>query len=106
MAVPRALRCLIVANLYMEEVERRALSSFKRNNTEPIGSDMWTKPGLKIKTQEVEAFTKHLNSRLQQQVYKGKHEREHLEKDGGPDIETYWKPTYTDQYVIFNSHHP
>ena len=53
--------CPIVANFYMEEVESRALNSFKG-----ITSSHWFRyvdnTWIKIKTQEVEAFTEHLNS--------------------------------------------
>ena len=50
----------IVANLYIEEVESKALSSYK--GTTP---SHWFRyvddTRVKIKTQEVEAFTQHIN---------------------------------------------
>ena len=51
----------IVANLYMEEVQSKALSSYKGtapNDWFKYGNDTW----VNIKTQKVEAFTEHINS--------------------------------------------
>lgn len=110
MAILWAPQCLLLWPIYIEEVESRTLSSFKE-----IRPSHWygymDVTWVKIKTKEVEAFTKHLNS-----VDNIKFTREnmkenrllfldcamHLEKDGRLN-EVYWKTTHTDQYLLFNS---
>lgn len=47
----------IVADLYMEEVESRALNSFRGT-----GSDMWMIHGSKSKKEELQTLTEHINS--------------------------------------------
>ena len=104
-----------VANLYMEEVEKKALTSFK--GTAPSHwfryvNDTW----VKIQTHEVEAFTNHINTVDRNIKFTREDVKDnvlafldcavHLETDGSLCIEVYRKPTHTDQYLQFDSHHP
>ena len=67
-------------------------------------------------SQEVEAFRKHLNSVDSNIKFTKEDMKENrlpflecaiqIEKDRGLNIEVYWKPAHTDQYLLFNSHHP
>ncbi|CAF94542.1 unnamed protein product [Tetraodon nigroviridis] len=105
----------IVANLYMEEVEKRALSSF--TGAAPSRwfryvDDTW----VKIQTKEVEKFTTHLNQtdtfvKFTREDVKGNSLafldcEIRIEEDRNLSIEIYRKPTHTDQYLLFDSHHP
>ncbi|XP_023255234.1 uncharacterized protein LOC111649770 [Seriola lalandi dorsalis] len=105
----------IVANLYMEMVERKALNSFK--GTPPSHwfryvDDTW----VKIKTQDPQAFTQHINSvdkniNFTREDVKDNHLPfldcdVHLAEDRSLHIGVYRKPTHTDQYLLFDSHHP
>ena len=104
----------IVANLYMEEVESRALITFT-----------WTAPShwfryvddtwVKIRAREVEAFPEHIDA-----VDNNKFTREHVSVDSLPfldcaayteeerslNIGVYRKPSQTYQYLLFDSLHP
>ena len=93
----------------MEEVESRALSSFK--GTTPSHwfrylDETW----VKIKTQEVEAFTEHLISVDSNIKFTREDMKENrllcLKKDRRLNIEVYQKHYHTDQHLLFNSHHP
>ncbi|XP_047457867.1 uncharacterized protein LOC125018165, partial [Mugil cephalus] len=105
----------IVANLYMEEVETRALDTFAGptpTHWYRYVDDTW----VKIKTKEVESFTKHINT-VDSNI---KFTREDIsgaclafldclvrvEEDRSLNIEVYRKPTHTDQHLLFDSHHP
>ncbi|XP_040922260.1 uncharacterized protein LOC121200823, partial [Toxotes jaculatrix] len=105
----------IVANLYMEMVEQKALNSFK--GTPPSHwfryvDDTW----VKIKTQDLQAFTEHINSvdkniKFTREDVKDNHLPfldcdVHLAEDRSLYIGVYRKPTHTDQYLLFDSHHP
>ncbi|KAM7378702.1 hypothetical protein PAMP_004307 [Pampus punctatissimus] len=105
----------IVANLYMEEVERRALNSFKGATPSHwfrYVDDTW----VKIKTQEVQAFTEHINSVDRNIKFTREDVKDnslpfldcdvHIGKDRSLHIGVYRKPTHTDQYLLFDSHHP
>ena len=71
---------------------------------------------VKTRAQEVEAFTEHLKSVDSNIKLRKEDVKEnkllfldcaiHLEKDVGLNNEVYWKPTHTDQYLPFKSHHP
>ena len=103
----------IVANLHIEEVESRALGSFKGIMTHGFRNVDDT--SVNIKTQEVEIFTEHLDSVDCNIKFTRKDMKEnrlplldcdiHLEKDIGLSIEVYRKPTHTDQYLLFNLQH-
>ncbi|XP_049914604.1 uncharacterized protein LOC126398968 [Epinephelus moara] len=105
----------IVANLYMEDVEYRALNSFK--GTTPSHwfryvDDTW----VKIKTQEMQAFTQHIDSVDRNIKFTREDVKDnglpfldcdvHITEDKGLHIGVYRKPTHTDQYLLFDSHHP
>ena len=105
----------IGANLDMEEVESRTLSSFR--GTTPSHwfryvDGIW----VKIRIQEGKAFMEHLNSVDSEIKFTREDMNEnklpflnsviHLEKDGRLNIEVYRKPVHTDQYLLFHSHHP
>ena len=96
----------IVANLYTEEVERKALITF--TGTAPSHwfryvDNTW----VKIRTWEMEAFTE---SNIK---FTWKDVREdsllflncvvHTEEDRSLNIRVYRKPTHTDWYLLFNS---
>ena len=105
----------IVANLYMEKMELKALASYK--GTTPSHwfryvDDTW----VKIKTHEVIPFTDHINSVDNNIKFTREDTKENrlpfldcavkVEQDGSLNIEVYRKPTHTDQYLMFDSHHP
>ncbi|TWW81402.1 hypothetical protein D4764_01G0012170 [Takifugu flavidus] len=102
----------IVANLYMEKVESQALTSF--TGTAPSHwfryvDDTW----VKIQTQELEAFSDHLNKtdehvKFTQEDVKGNSLAfldcaVKITEDRSLTIEVYRKPTHTDQYLQFDS---
>ena len=97
----------IVANLYRDEVEHRTLSSF--SGTDPSHCFRYVDDTrVKIQTRELEAFSAHLN-KTRKDVKEnslaivncaGK-----MEEDRNVSIEVYRKPTHTDQYLRFDSHH-
>lgn len=105
----------IVANLYVEEEECKALNSFKGtapNHWLRYVNDTW----VKIKTQEVRAFTEHINSvdinmKFTREDVKDSHLPfldcdVQVREDRSLRIGVYRKPIHTDQYLLFDSHHP
>ncbi|XP_060756578.1 uncharacterized protein LOC132867614 [Neoarius graeffei] len=105
----------IVANLYMEEVEHKALTTFSGvapSHWFRYVDDTW----VKIKTHEVEAFSKHINAvdiniNFTREDVSGNNLAfldcdVHNRQDRSLSIEVYRKPPHTDQYLLFNSHHP
>ena len=105
----------IVSNLFMEELERRALSSFSatvRSHWFRYVDDTW----VKIQRRESEAFSAHLNKTDKYVKLTHKDIKENslafldcavkMEEDRNLSIEVYRKPTHTDQYLGFDSHHP
>ncbi|XP_060756573.1 uncharacterized protein LOC132867607, partial [Neoarius graeffei] len=105
----------IVANLYMEEVEHIALTTFAGvapSHWFRYVDDTW----VKIKIQEVEAFSKHINAvdsniNFTREDVSGNNLAfldcdVHIRQDRSLSIEVYRKPTHTDQYLLFDSHHP
>lgn len=99
----------------MEMLECKALNSFK--GTAPSHwfryvVDTW----VKIKTQEVQAFTEHNNSvdkniKFTKEDVKDNHLPfldcdVHFSKGRNLHIGVYRKPTHRDQYLLFDSHHP
>ncbi|XP_060756880.1 uncharacterized protein LOC132867932 [Neoarius graeffei] len=105
----------IVANLYMEEVEHIALTTFAGvapSHWFRYVDDTW----VKIKIQEVEAFSKHINA-VDSNINFTREEVSgnnlafldcdvHIRQDRSLSIEVYRKPPHTDQYLLFDSHHP
>ncbi|KAM4589401.1 uncharacterized protein V3H82_003528 isoform 2-T2 [Fundulus diaphanus] len=105
----------IVANLYMEEMEKRALGTFR--GTPPSHWFRYVDDTfVKIQLKEVEAFTRHINSVDNNIKFTREDANDNklpfldclvnVEGDGNLNIEVYRKPTHTDQYLLFDSHHP
>ncbi len=104
----------IVANVFMEDFEQRAISS------SPVQPAFWGRyvddTLVIINTADIDTFTAHIN-----QVHpsiKFTIEREDQgtlpmldvlttrKEDGSLDFSVYRKPTHTDQYLAFDSNHP
>ncbi|XP_044151431.1 uncharacterized protein LOC122939429 [Bufo gargarizans] len=104
----------IVANLYIEEVERKALTTFKgitQSHWFRYVDDTW----VKIHKQELQAFTDHINS-VDHNINFTREDMQNnklafldclitVEEGRKLGIEVYRKPTHTDQYLLFDSHH-
>ncbi|KAI8519621.1 hypothetical protein Bbelb_028780 [Branchiostoma belcheri] len=105
----------IVVNLYMEKFENKALSTF--NDTPPANwfryvDDTW----CRLKKRVAPDFFDHINQ-IDDNI-KFTQEPSHdnmlpfldtktiVEEDGNLRFEVYRKPTHTDQYLAFDSHHP
>ncbi|KAI8516405.1 hypothetical protein Bbelb_049860 [Branchiostoma belcheri] len=105
----------IVVNLYMEKFENKALSTF--NDTPPANwfryvDDTW----CRLKKRVAADFFDHINQ-IDDNI-KFTQEPSHdnmlpfldtktiVEEDGNLCFEVYRKPTHTDQYLAFDSHHP
>lgn len=105
----------IVANLYMEKVETKALSSFRGTTPSQMFryvDNTW----VKIKSQEIEAFTEHINSVDKKIKFTREDTKENklpflhcavrIEDHGELNTEDHRKPMHTDQEQLFESHHP
>ncbi|KAI8493248.1 hypothetical protein Bbelb_292520 [Branchiostoma belcheri] len=105
----------IVVNLYMEKFENKALSTF--NDTPPANwfryvDDTW----CRLKKRVAADFFDHINQ-IDDNI-KFTQEPSHdnmlpfldtntiVEEDDNLRFEVYRKPTHTDQYLAFDSHHP
>ncbi|XP_072016889.1 uncharacterized protein [Amphiura filiformis] len=105
----------IVANLYMERFERLALQSY--NGTPPTHWFRYVDDTLvKLKKSEQAPFFEHINAvdeniRFTQE---GLHDNKlpfldclvTVENNGSLNTTVYRKSTHTDQYLLFDSHHP
>ena len=103
----------IVANLYMEHFESRAL------DTAPTPPAMWYRyvddTMTKIHEYAVRSFSEHLNSIDQHIQFTSEEEKNdtipfldtclHVNQDGSTKVTVYRKPTHTDQYLNFHSNH-
>ena len=79
------------------------------------GLDLWT-TRVKIKTQEVQAFTEHIFSTDSNIKFTREDVRNnrlafldcaaHIDEDRSLHIGVYRKPTHRDQCLLFDSHHP
>jgi hypothetical protein len=103
----------IVANLFMEDFEEKALASF-HSPPRYWGRYMDDTMTL-LKEADIEDFSNHLNQ--QHPAIKFTREVEEngtiamldtriIRTDEGLHFTTYRKPTHTDQYLQFDSHHP
>ncbi len=105
----------IVVNLYMENFEQKAISSYP--GTPPLNwfryvDDTWNR----IKKAESKKFFDHINSidpnikfteeGLEDNKLAFLDTQVHLKSDGSLDLTVYRKKTHTDQYLLFDSHHP
>ncbi|CAH1266878.1 TRPC5 [Branchiostoma lanceolatum] len=105
----------IVVNLYMEKFENKALSTFK--DTPPANwfryvDDTW----CRLKKRVADDFFEHINQIDDNIKFTQESSQDNMlpfldtktiiEKDGRLQFEVYRKPTHTDQYLAFDSHHP
>ncbi|CAH1240098.1 NOTCH2 [Branchiostoma lanceolatum] len=105
----------IVVNLYMEKFENKALSTF--NGPPPANwfryvDDTW----CRLKKRVADDFFDHINQvddnikftqeSCQNNMLPFLDTKTIIEKDGNLQFEVYRKPTHTDQYLAFDSHHP
>ena len=103
----------VVANLYMEQFESRAL------DTAPTPPTMWYRyvdeTMAKIHENAIDSFSEHLNSIDQHIQFTSEQEKDgripfldtcvSINQDGSTKISVYRKPTHTDQYLNFQSNH-
>ena len=105
---------VVVADLVMEDVESRALTSF------PYPPRFWTRyvddTCCALRTDSVDNFHRHLNSIEPSIQFTVEAESEgqlafldvliSRNLDGSMDTTVYRKPTHTNKYLDFSSHHP
>ena len=104
---------MIIANIFMEEVEQKAIQSF------PYDIKVWKRyvddTFVVIKEEHVEALHKHLNEQFQGVAFTLERETAGVlpfldvevrrREDGGVSTTVFRKGTHTDKYLDFNSHH-
>ena len=106
----------LVANCYMEQFEKVAISTAPH----PPPPSLWLRymddTFTVLHEYYVEEFTEHINSIDPHIKFTIEPEKDsklpflglctHILDDGSTKITIYWKPTQTDQYLSFKSHHP
>ncbi|XP_072025293.1 uncharacterized protein [Amphiura filiformis] len=104
----------IIANLYMEWFENKALTS----TADP--PRIWLRyvddTFVVINKEKVQQFTDHINSQNEHIKFTNDPEKDgqlpfldtlvKRQTDGTVKVSIYRKPTHTDQYLAFDSHHP
>ena len=104
----------IIANLFMEDFEKRALTSAR---VPPKRWDRYVDDTFCImKRILVDEFTQHINSQNQHIKFTVERESNGMlpmldakimrREDGSLKVSVYRKPTHTDQYLSFGSHQP
>ncbi|XP_072174675.1 uncharacterized protein [Diadema setosum] len=105
----------IVANLYMQDFETGALKSYTGSKPR-----VWLRyvddTFVIVKKQETQKFFQHINTcdpnisftteECKDQKLAFLDVEVHITSDGSLDTTVYRKPTHTNQYLHFNSHHP
>nr|XP_054759677.1 uncharacterized protein LOC129265754 [Lytechinus pictus] len=105
----------VLANLYMEDFEKFALSSFPGippTHWFRYVDDTW----VKIKTTELDSFFDHINNCDPSIKFTVERVKDNqltfldclitIEEDGSLSSSVFRKDTHTDQYLLFDSHHP
>jgi len=104
----------LIANIYMEEFETKAIASA------PHPPSVWLRyvddTFVKIEEDYIEEFTNHINQQDPNIKFTQEHPVDdklafldtcvHVLDDGGLKVTVYRKPTHTDQYLSFESHNP
>ncbi|XP_072028548.1 uncharacterized protein [Amphiura filiformis] len=100
----------LVANIFMEAFEEEVI------NTSPVKPSYWGRyvddTIVVLKTDDIDTFTRHLNSvnPAMKFTMDGKlpmlDTLLHRKSDGSIKVTVYQKPTHTNQYLSFESHHP
>ena len=108
----------VIANFYMEKLERKALQTAPADCRPKIWKRYVDDVLDVIKKDQVKNFTDHLNSIDDTNSIKFTYEEEtngvipfldlliNRQPDKTVKIQVYRKPTHTDQYLHFQSHHP
>ena len=105
---------VVIANLVMENIENRALPSFP---SPPVFWKRYVDVCCAIKRDVIAPLLQHINSVHPsiQFTHEVKDSEHHLfflnillkqEDDGAISMSVYRKPTHTDRYLDFRSHHP
>lgn len=105
----------IVANIFMEHFEVKALQSYTLSPPKLWGRYVDDNIGV-LKRSQIEAFTSHLNSQHPAIKFTTESEesgtipmldvKAHRKLDGSLYFTVYRKPTHTEQYLQFDSHQP
>ena len=104
----------VIANLVMEDVEQRALASI------PVNPSFWKRfvddVISAVSVNEIDVLLQHLNSIEPSIQFTVERETDrklgfldtcvHRAIEGKLKTDVYRKPTHTDKYLSFNSHHP
>ena len=108
----------IVANLFMEDLEQRAMESAPDDLRPKFWKRYVDDTREVIRRGKVEEWSEHLNRMDSTGSIKFTHEEEtdnsipfldthiHRRHDGSIKVKVYRKKTHTNQYLAFDSHHP